>query len=376
MTESRFGYVPALDGLRAVAIVLVVGYHAIPGFTFGMTGVDVFFVLSGFLITTLIAEQIQSGEFSRRRFYARRAIRLVPALVVTVFVFTPIGVAVITGEPTWLGAAAALLYLSPFVPITIFGHTWSLAVEEWFYLLWPLVLAKFFGDHLTLRQSAAVTGAAAVAGQVAMVAGPGNIVVRPSALLAGTALGLWWLDGGRFRRPTLMLAIGLGLLLVSSFAGPTLYGPLPFWLAVSSGVATVGGIASGAGGLTRRVLETAPLVAVGVVSYEWYLVHAPALNIADELWNVRSNVLVVPATLLLAFALHYALVPVQIRLRRRLDEPSAMSGSAGHASAHPGDAAHEDDRDAPRDRDAETVHRPVDRRDEPVPAVDEAASES
>ena len=313
------GYLPALDGLRALAIVLVVGCHAVPAFHFGMLGVEVFFVLSGFLITTLIAGQVRSGEFARRRFYARRAIRLVPALLVSVAVFTPMGLVVMTGQPTLLGAVAALLYLEPFMQVTIFRHMWTLAYEEWFYLVWPLVLGKFFRDRLTLRQSAVVVASAAVTQQAAMVLAPGSLVVRPSALLAGAACALWWLDGGRFRRPTLMLVGGMGMLMVAAFAGPVLYGPLPFWLAVSGAVFVVGALASGASGPVLRVLEIGPLVAVGVVSYEWYLLHSPALMLSEKLWGAESYLLVVPLSLVLAFALHHALVPMQAKMRCRLD---------------------------------------------------------
>lgn len=319
MTETRLGYMPALDGLRAVAIVLVVLYHALPHFRYGMLGVDVFFVLSGFLITSLIAGQIRSGSFDRRRFYSRRAIRLVPALVVTVVLFAPLGMAVLPGGLTLVGAVGALLYLSPFLPITIFSHTWTLAVEEWFYLLWPLVLSKMFRDRLSLRQAAALLATACVLQQGAMISAPGSIVARPSALLAGAAFGLWWSDGGRVPRPSAVFAGGLAIVLFAAGAGPFLYAPVPYWLAVAGAVAGVGGLASGAGGFCRRALEGGPLVAIGVVSYEWYLIHAPALNISEQLWGDDSYVLVVPATLVLAFGLHHALVPLQTRMCRQLD---------------------------------------------------------
>ena len=323
MNQARLGYTPAFDGLRAVAIVLVVCYHAIPGFELGMVGVDVFFVLSGFLITSLISYQVRSGDFSRRQFYARRAIRLVPALVVTVIAFAPIGAEILSARLSWLGGIAALLYLTPFMPITIFGHTWTLAVEEWFYLLWPLILAKFFRDRLTLRQAALVMGLLAVVGEVAMIAGPGNLVVRPAALAAGAAFALWWLDGGRIRRSTLVLTGGLVCILCAAVVGPELYGPLPFWLAVVGSVGVVGAICSGADGPVRRALETAPMVAIGVVSYEWYLVHAPAIKVSDHLWGNGVNLIVVPVTLAMAFALHHVLTPIQANLRQRLEGRSS-----------------------------------------------------
>lgn len=323
MTNRRLGYVPALDGLRAVAITLVVLCHAVPGFTSGNVGVEVFFVLSGFLITALIARQIKAGGFSRRRFYARRAIRLVPALVVMVVVMTPFALILMGGEPTWLGAAAALLYFTPFVAATIFTHTWTLAVEEWFYLLWPLVLGKLFRDRLTLQQAAVLTGSAGVLVQAAAVISSDSMIVRPSALLVGSALGLWWLDGGRFARPAEMLVLGVALIVASPAAGPMLWSPLSYWMAVGGTVLAVGAVASDATGPVMRALEVAPLVAVGVVSYEWYLLHAPMLRLSYQVWGYGGFWLIVPASLVLAFALHGALAPAQTQLRGRLDPTPA-----------------------------------------------------
>lgn len=320
-SSSRLGYMPALDGLRAVAIVLVVGCHTIHGFQFGMLGVDVFFVLSGFLITSLIAGPVQAGNFSRRQFYARRAIRLVPALVVMVAVLAPIG-AVVTGDPrVWLSAIAALLYFSPLIGMGLFTHTWTLAVEEWFYLLWPVVLARFNRDELTLRQCAILTGSGGVAIQLTMLAGPGSIAARPSALLIGVALSLWWLDGGRFARPTVAVVAGLAAILTGAVAGNVLYGPLPFWLAIAGSVAVIGGVACGG---TIRALTLSPLVAVGVVSYEWYLLSGPMFKLADAAWGEGHRWPIAALSLALSFGLHYALVPLQTRLRRRLDKKPAL----------------------------------------------------
>jgi peptidoglycan/LPS O-acetylase OafA/YrhL len=316
-TPPRLGYMPALDGLRAVAIVLVVAYHSVPGLESGMVGVDVFFVLSGFLITSLIADGIRTGEFSRRRFYARRAIRLVPALVVTVVVFAPIAAAV-TGPAAWFGAIAALLYLTPVVPLTIFSHTWSLAYEEWFYLLWPLILGRFFRDQLTMRQAAALMGALAALIQASMTFAPGSIFARPSALLAGVALGLWWLDGGRIARPVAAVSGGLALILIAGLGGGAFWQPSWYWLAVVGATLVVGGVASGGMGLTVSTLGAGPLVAVGVVSYEWYLIHAPMLVLAHELWGTVSYWAAAPASLVLAFALHRVLAPLQAKLRERV----------------------------------------------------------
>ena len=152
-------YVPALDGLRTFAVALVILVHVssrvAPG---GWVGVDVFFVLSGYLITSvLLREQAAKGDISFRDFYIRRVLRLMPALVLLV-----VGdgvLAALFGGPSpnkLLDAAAALTYLmdaeafSHVSDLSTLGHTWSLAVEEHFYIVWPLVLVLV----LRLRRSA------------------------------------------------------------------------------------------------------------------------------------------------------------------------------------------------------------------------------
>jgi peptidoglycan/LPS O-acetylase OafA/YrhL len=144
--------VPALDGLRGIAIALVVGYHYFgipPG---GSVGVDLFFVLSGFLITTLLLEQRASRGVSLRAFYVRRARRLFPALVVVVAAYLLLAAA--KGENQVAVAAIGVSYaanavlaygVTPIVSHSALSPLWSLAEEEQFYLLWPgllLLLAR------------------------------------------------------------------------------------------------------------------------------------------------------------------------------------------------------------------------------------------
>jgi len=150
------GYRPSLDGLRGVSILAVMSYHLglIRG---GFLGVDIFFVLSGFLITTLLTDEwIRSGSISFRKFYMRRALRLLPALVVLAItcdfatvIFARLYWPPEAFVPVVFGMAyaslVALFYVTNWVMISgqtlwILGHTWSLSIEEQFYLLWPLIL--------------------------------------------------------------------------------------------------------------------------------------------------------------------------------------------------------------------------------------------
>jgi peptidoglycan/LPS O-acetylase OafA/YrhL len=157
MADSLYGRldrreIPALNGLRAIAVFLVIlfhfGFDAVPG----GRGVTIFFVLSGFLITwLLLGEQARTGGISLRDFYRRRVLRIFPAFYV--FWFGVVALQLVRGrEVTWPHAWSAFFYVSNYFqalaprPENGFSHTWSLAVEEQFYLLWPLVFLWCRGD--------------------------------------------------------------------------------------------------------------------------------------------------------------------------------------------------------------------------------------
>src|SRR5262249_38292598 len=148
--KFSLGYRPSLDGFRAVAIIAVMGFH--DGVSFaagGSLGVDMFFVLSGFLITSLLIEEwAKNDSISLTRFYARRALRLLPALVVMLACYEIYALVRLHGaelRATELHILAALLYSANWVRALAgpnamgdaIPHTWSLAVEEQFYFLWP-----------------------------------------------------------------------------------------------------------------------------------------------------------------------------------------------------------------------------------------------
>ena len=154
--STSLEHLPVLDGLRGVAVAIVVAYHA-HWLTGGYLGVDVFFVLSGFLITRLLlAEHERTGRIDLRHFWSRRARRLVPALVLVVVVAAigerlrgrvdgPAGgridvIGALTYSTNWLRLRSGAGYWSAFGGPSLLDHTWSLAIEEQFYVLWPLVV--------------------------------------------------------------------------------------------------------------------------------------------------------------------------------------------------------------------------------------------
>jgi peptidoglycan/LPS O-acetylase OafA/YrhL len=186
-----------LDGLRAIAVGLVIVTHARWPWTNngGDMGVTAFFVLSGFLITTiLVGQQQRTGRIEVLRFYRRRFIRLAPALA-GLLVFT-LAFGLVIGWPTqWqVGIASCLAYVSNWVQVANvnidpLGHTWSLAIEEQYYLLWPAILILLRGRLLPV----AVAGIAAAAVLRIVTTGPFeyfSTVTRADAILVGSVVAL------------------------------------------------------------------------------------------------------------------------------------------------------------------------------------------
>ena len=164
--HSPLKYRPDIDGMRAIAIILVVIYHAFPKFiTGGFFGVDVFFVLSGYLISTIIIEQLNSNSFRLTDFYVRRIKRIVPALITVMVVSLILGwFLLLPMEYKQLGKhlLGGSTFISNFLSWNEVGyfdgaaeskpllHLWSLSVEEQFYLLWPITLSWFYTKKYNL----------------------------------------------------------------------------------------------------------------------------------------------------------------------------------------------------------------------------------
>lgn len=292
---------PEIDGLRALAVVPVVAFHAgFAGFGGGFVGVDVFFVISGFLITGLLAGDLAAGRFSLVSFYERRARRILPALFLVMLACVPFALlwmlpAALADFSRSLAAASVSVsnvyfwlksgYFAPAAELKPLLHTWSLGVEEQFYIVFPLFLAVVW--RLGRRGRLAVLAGLAVASlalcQWASAHAPdANFYLAPTRaweLLVGALCALVAVrPAGRVS--DLAAGTGLAMIVASVFVFseatpfPSLHAPLPV-----VGTALVL-LYARAGTRTAALLATRPLVAIGLISYSAYLWHQPLFAFA------------------------------------------------------------------------------------------------
>jgi peptidoglycan/LPS O-acetylase OafA/YrhL len=293
-----------LDGLRAVAILLVILDHAEWPITNdgGQGGVTAFFVLSGFLITTLLeAERRASGRIDLRAFYLRRALRLLPALAVVIAFVTVIGLAGGWGDEPWgVGVVASPLYVGNWLPLLGIGlgpmaHTWSLAIEEQFYLVWPVALMLVPRRWLPWGMAGLIVVAIAQRWVLDVPWGFMTTTARMDALLVGCAIALWG-------RPL-----------------PKLLGPIAIAILVGTSVT-----------LTRLILEPA-MISAAVIVLVRPAVLEPLAPLGRRaygiyLWNWPLTLLVGPLAIplsLVAAELSYRFVErPALRLKARIGVPT------------------------------------------------------
>ena len=284
--------IPELDGLRGLAGLLVLFHHTLQVPTGGFLGVDVFFVLSGFLISSLIFDEIEhAGSLDFAHFYWRRAVRLIPAFVCMVLLYQALRLSFMPGLAR-IGPrrAAEVLFLSDWVTVTPYlGHAWSLAVEWQFYCVWPAVIAVVmrlgFG-----RRTVALMAALGVCGLWAATTASGLNLARGSGLFFGSGLacmaGEPWFRryqdrlgqqyGGRLSGA----GVGTTLLLLVTLCFSVSYTSpwIGQWVYVATSILTLIVIillGTGSTRLSRGLLGNRVMVHFGRISYGLYLYHFP-----------------------------------------------------------------------------------------------------
>ncbi|SDU86163.1 Peptidoglycan/LPS O-acetylase OafA/YrhL, contains acyltransferase and SGNH-hydrolase domains [Jiangella alkaliphila] len=346
LSSSRLRFRGDIQGLRAVAVLSVLGFHAgVPFLAGGYVGVDVFFVISGFLITGLIHREIeQTGRLGLGRFWARRARRLLPATAVVLGAVAAMTIAVLPvtrwASTAWdIGASALYVvnwrlagqsvdYLANDAPSPV-QHFWSLAVEEQFYLVWPvlLVLLAWVRRRRGWRLDAVMLAGIAAIGLPSLAwslwfteANPGQAyfvsTTRLWELAAGAALAV---VAHRLDRLPGWAAHVLGLagLVAIGYAAVRFDAATPFpgsaaLVPVLGAAAVI--VAGGAGrrSASARLLGVAPMRGVGTLSYSLYLWHWPLLVGAAVLWGGDDGTLTTAAGLAVVV---FSLVPAWLTYR-------------------------------------------------------------
>ena len=306
-SDGRAPFRPDIEGLRAIAVLLVLAYHArIPGFTGGYIGVDVFYVVSGFLITGLIVRELQAtGRVDLPAFYARRARRLLPAALVVIavtviasaIVLPPLRVPDVAGD-----AAAAALYVSNIrfaaqatdylqaeLDPSPLLHFWSLGVEEQFYLFWPALLFLVARRRFEVRRLAVVVAAVAVLSFVLGVAWTATdaplafflLPARAWELAVGAGLAFGTARLARLPPAAAVVAVAVGVVLIG--IGGVVFDTATPFPGTAALLPVAGAALVIAGGLPQpmnpvsRLVAIGPMRWIGGISYSLYLWHWPLL---------------------------------------------------------------------------------------------------
>jgi peptidoglycan/LPS O-acetylase OafA/YrhL len=340
MSPPRDRYRPDIDGLRAVAVLLVVVFHAFPeAMPGGFIGVDIFFVISGFLITGIVARELSERRFSLVGFYNRRIRRIFPALIVVLAVVLALGwLFMLPAAFARLGsdvfasvafaANVALLLQSGYFDIESARkpllHLWSLGIEEQFYLVWPPLLMLAARLRVRFATVAILLGLGSFALNVALI-GTNPVATfylpftRAWELLAGAALALCW-DGilQTPRASDWRAACGAVLIAIAAMALNTQRAFPGWWAALPvAGSALLLSAPAALG--ARKILASRPMVFIGLISYPLYLWHWPLLVyfafIKFAPLTLLERGLIVALSIALAWAT-FRLVEIPIRFGR------------------------------------------------------------
>lgn len=352
-SHSSIAYRQDIDGLRAIAVIAVVISHAFPTLlSGGFIGVDIFLVISGFLISSILIKELEADTFSLGHFYVRRIIRLFPALIAVLIFCLAFGwLALLADEYTLLGkhTLAGSVFISNLVfwsEASYFDaaaeakpllHLWSLGIEEQFYLAWPLMLLLLWRTRA--NPSLAITALAALSFALNIYQATDN----PTADFYSPLTRLWELLAGAMLacvtdrwKPTLTLSHAMSLvgtlLIAAGLATINSSSIFPGTLALLPVIGTVLLIAAGPLGLINRTaLSGRLLVGIGLISYPLYLWHWPLLSFARIIESATPPLETRIILVILAFALAWAtyrFIEKPIRIGRIKTPVAAMSLAA------------------------------------------------
>jgi len=340
-----FGYLAELDGVRAMAIALVLAAHTLPRLYGGVVGVDVFFALSGFLITSILIDELNvTRRISWRRFYIRRALRLFPALA---FLLVIVAVVELIGRPSALndpffhteplaflvvvGYASNWVIGLGHVQMGLFAHCWSLATEEQFYLVWPWLLLRNIRSHWLVRIMV-LASLAAIGVRVALsIALPNaaNDVLRADGLVAGAVLAIWVYRDNRTDliarcRPALVgwgcIAVIMVAVLEASYSTNQTFRTIGFSVTSLASTVLIAHLLSRPRGWLPRLFRWPVAVAVGRISYGLYLFHFPMVHWLSGRFSQLGTALAVYATTgVLALFSWFVIERPALRLKARFE---------------------------------------------------------
>jgi|tagenome__1003787_1003787.scaffolds.fasta_scaffold20908340_2 peptidoglycan/LPS O-acetylase OafA/YrhL len=337
-----------MDGLRALAVLAVMAFHTSPAAHGGFAGVDIFFVISGYLITMLLLrEWSRTGGVDLRTFYLKRVLRLGPALVVMLVLAVPLAFTTLSSTvhvPGWLAIVAVLLYVANWVNVAVPGgigpltHTWSLSIEEQFYLIWPLLLIAVLSRR---GRPPARTLAAAIA-----------VVAVARWICWDSTHGQWLYYATSSHCDGLLI----GSLLAVLLARRPEHAPVPGWsmpvawaglAGIAALIATlrifhdaafeyglllvavctamvVQHLATATTGPLVRALSFRPLAAIGVASYGLYLYHFPVFQAVQHQGypHLEQHILEIGITAVIATFSWFVVEKPALRLKDRLGAPT------------------------------------------------------
>lgn len=382
--DNSLGYRAWLDGLRGVAILCVVVFHLnhsvydgrpmigdYVGLPQGYLGVDIFFVLSGFLITSLLLEEwARSGSISLKRFYMRRALRLLPALIVFLGVMVLFALFTMP-EPAAIQVYRTSLYalfysvnwvsaLSLDSVALSLAHTWSLSIEEQFYLLWPLLLWALLRFEIGRRKIVGLVVAGIVlivAHRLILFSGSTTVArvyagtdTRADSLLIGCvcAMLITWrmLPEARWFRTINGVLAFAGIIVIELYLTAHMPGTLKSLTSVFNLGFTIFGLSVAAllvylmttpPQIAMRILENRPLVWIGRVSYSLYLWHLFAVVIARAIGPSSPHavaLLSVAIAMLIAAATYYWIELPFLRLKSRFAAGQTRADDQSLAARH------------------------------------------